>query len=173
MNVPALPDGFWVADFRIEVPVEKGWLATRGKIDGFNDEAAQHKVGERVAMLRSGPAFGHRFVEFVQRPLVIALKELRASDRDLFDRMNGQVSEVAVEVDSLLDPSEARVTLLTEAKVDQDVDEWWHNWWDEARETSAAGDLTLHAFSTRRVSEVSLAEYRRMTTVPLTRLSPE
>jgi len=107
MHLPALPDGFWVADFRIEVPVEKGWLATRRRLDGFADEATQRRVGERIAMLRSRPAFAGRFVELVQRPLVAALRDLRARNRDLYDRMDSQVNEVAVELDSLLDPHES------------------------------------------------------------------
>jgi len=68
MHVPALSRGFWVVDFRIEVPVEKGWLATRTRLDGFADEAARRRVGEVIAMLRSRPAFGSRFVELVQPP---------------------------------------------------------------------------------------------------------
>jgi hypothetical protein len=114
MHLPALTGGFWVADFRIEVPVEKGWLATRRRLDGFADEAAQRRLGERIAMLRSRPAFAGRFVDLVQRPLVVALKDLRATNRDLYDRMESQVDEVAVELDSLLDPHDARITLLVE-----------------------------------------------------------
>jgi len=173
MHLPALTGGFWVADFRIEVPVEKGWLATRRRLDGFADEAAQRRVGERIAMLRSRPAFAGSFVDLVQRPLVAALKGLRATNRDLYDRMDSQVDEVAVELDSLLDPHDARITLLVEGHVDQDVDDWWHEWWDVASERCEAADLTLHAFAARRISDVSLAEYRRMTTVPLARISPE
>jgi hypothetical protein len=173
MHLPALPTGFWVADFRIEAPVEKGWLATRRRIDGFADEAAQRKVGERIAMLRSRPAFAANFVDLVQRPLVTALKNVRTANRDLFNRINSQVDEVAVELDSLLDPQAARITLLVDEPVDQDVDDWWHEWWDATSERSQAAGLTLYAFATRRTSDVSLAEYRRMTTVPLARISPE
>ena len=87
MHLPAIQNGFWVADFRIETPVEKGWLATCTPIDAFGDEAVQRKVGERVAMLRSRPAFAARFVDLVQRPLVTALKQLRAEDLTLYQKM--------------------------------------------------------------------------------------
>ena len=173
MHLPALPDGFWVADFRIEMPVEKGWLAIRRRLDGFADEATQRRVGERIAMLRSRPAFAAKFVELVQRPLVAALKDLRATNLDLYDRMDSQVEEVAVELDSFLDPHDARLTLLIGGDIDQDVDDWWHEWWDAASERCEAADLTLHAFAARKTSDVSVAEYRRMTTVPLARISPD
>lgn len=173
MHLPALGGGFWVADFRIEMPVEKGWLATRRRLDGFADEAAQRRVGERIAMLRSRPAFAGRFVALVQRPLVAALKDLRTTNRDLYDRMDSQVEEVAVELDSLLNPHSARVTLLVEQQVDQEIDDWWHQWWDTASESCQTTDLVLYSFAVRRTSDVSLAEYRRMTTVPLARISPD
>jgi hypothetical protein len=173
LHLPALPQGFWVADLRIEVPVEKGWLATSKPIDGFGDETKQRAVGERVALLRSRPAFAGRFVDAVQRPLVAALKNLRATDRALYDRMDVQVDEVCVQLDSLLDPSQARVVLLCETDPDPDVREWWEQWWDRAVPTANAAGINLHAFAVRLLSEMTVTEYRRMTTVPLTRLSPD
>jgi hypothetical protein len=118
LHLPALPGGFWVADLRIEVPVEKGWLATREPVDGFADETKQRAVGERIAVLRSRPAFAGSFVDTVQQPLVAALKSLRATDRALYDRMDVQVDEVCVELDSLVNPSQARVMLLCETDPD-------------------------------------------------------
>ena len=51
--LPNLPgEEFWVADLRIEVPVEKGWLAYQERLDGFGSEEAQSIVGQRVGWLR-------------------------------------------------------------------------------------------------------------------------
>ena len=36
-----------------------------------------------------------------------------------------QVVEVCVELDKLLDPRQARVSLLVDAPLDHDVQEWW------------------------------------------------
>ena len=88
IHLPALPvDGSWVADLRIEVPVEKGWLASQERVPAFEDEAAQRAVGDRLALLRRRPAFGRRFVEGIQRPLVMRLRELRKESRDVYNRM--------------------------------------------------------------------------------------
>lgn len=173
MHVPDLPNGFWVVDFRIEVPVEKGWLAPRARLRGFADEAAQRRVGERIAMLRSRPAFAGSFVELLQRPLVTALKRLRQEHRELYGRMNDQVDEVAVELDSHLDPHNVRVTLIVDGTLDEDVHDWWRNWWDESSARCHEAEMELQAFAVRTASQITLSEYRRMTTVPLARISPQ
>ena len=48
------PDGFWVADLRISLPLEKGALVGKEPIDGFDDEISRLIFGERVAS-RSWP----------------------------------------------------------------------------------------------------------------------
>lgn len=173
LHVPALPDGFWVADFRIEMPMEKGWLAAQTPVDGFGDETARRKVGERIAILRSRPAFAPRFIDLIQRPLIQALKTLRSKNPALFESMDEREPEVAVELDSFLDPRVARVTLLVSGPVSEDIKEWWSAWWDETSERCESSGLTLQPFAVRETSQVTLAEYRRMTTVPLTRISPD
>lgn len=39
LSSPRLPDGLWVADLRLEVPVEKSWLVGREPLDGFDSVA--------------------------------------------------------------------------------------------------------------------------------------
>ena len=173
MYVPALTNGFWVADFRIEIPVEKGWLATRSPIDGFGDEAAQRKVGERLAVLRNRPAFASRFVELIQRPLVEDLKKLKAENLHLYETMVQEDPEIAVELDSFLDPRLVRLTLLVERALSTGTEEWWRAWWDDASGRCEAVGLVLQPFAVREVTEVNLAEYRKMTTLPLARISSD
>src|SRR5262249_51871317 len=96
-----------------------------------------------------------------------------AAEDDLHDRMDAQVDEVAVELDSLLNPRSAHITLLVPGRVDQDIDDWWRTWWDVTSESCSNAGLDLQAFAVRRTSEVTVAEYRRMITVPLTPISPE
>jgi hypothetical protein len=173
MYLPGLADGFWVADFRIEVPVEKGWLAAQRPVEGFLTEEQRQQVGERVAMLRSRPAFDGRFVAVIQRPLVTELRELKQADLGMYQRMDAQVWRVAVELDSLLNPKDVRVTLLTQGDVDEDIEDWWRAWWDSASGRCASEGMTLHAFAIRKTCDVTLAESERMTIVPLARISPD
>ena len=39
------PDGFWVADLRISLPLEKGALVGKEPIDGFDDEISRLTFG--------------------------------------------------------------------------------------------------------------------------------
>jgi hypothetical protein len=54
--VPLRPpelDGLWLADLRIEMPVEKGWLVERTPIHGFGDLAGSRDFSLRLQHLRS------------------------------------------------------------------------------------------------------------------------
>src|ERR1035441_6952262 len=47
--IPDFPeDGVWVADLRLELPVEKSWLANQARIIGFADEEEKRRVGSRL-----------------------------------------------------------------------------------------------------------------------------
>ncbi|MBC6450684.1 hypothetical protein [Actinokineospora xionganensis] len=172
LYMDALPDGFWVADLRIEMPVEKGWLAGRTPIAAFGHGRAGSCVGERIAKIRCRPAFAKTFVDAIQLPLGDSLKILQKEDAAMFHRMDEQVSEVAIELDDYLAPSVARVTLITEGELDDEVAEWWRSWWDTARSVGAQHNIILQSFEARALSSVRLSEYRRMTTLPLLRVSP-
>lgn len=174
LHLPALPDGFWVADLRLEVPVEKGWLAKQAPLRGFPDEAGARIVGERIAHLRSRPAFAGRFVAAVQMPLRAALQELKRRAKADWARMHAQILEIGVSLDSLLDPHFAELTLLLdETELDTDLRRWWQEWWDSALPYAQEQGVQLLPLVVRSTAEVTLAEYRRMTRLPLDRLSPD
>lgn len=173
LYLPALPDGFWVADLRIEFPIEKGWLARQAPIKGFVTEIDQRRVGERLAWQRRRPAFGQLFVETVQRPLVVALKELKQRDGDLYVRLDEQIPEVGVSLDSHLNPSDAQLTLIRRGPLDEDVTDWWQTWWDRTYQEAATKGLSLHRLQIRSEEEMTVAEYRRITPMPLLTISPD
>ena len=102
LHVPAVTPGFYVADFRISFPVEKGWLARQAKVDGFSTEELRQRVGDRLALLSGRPAFAGSFVATIQGPLTAALRALKQTDREAFDRLDEAVPEVGVLMDSQL-----------------------------------------------------------------------
>lgn len=66
---PPTTAGHWVADLRIEMPIEKSWLAAREPIPGFNTEAARRDFARRLAGRLERPALPAVVHDAVVRPL--------------------------------------------------------------------------------------------------------
>jgi hypothetical protein len=148
LHVPALATGFYAADFRFSFPVEKGWLARQARIDGFGSEELRQRVGDRVALLGGRPAFARTFVETVQAPLTTALRQLKQTNRHLYDRLDRDVPELGVRLDSRLNPSTAQIVVVCHSHL------------------QALDFKVLDA-------GYSAAEYRQLTHLPLANVSPD
>ncbi len=170
--LPALPDGVWVADLRLLLPVEKGWLGGRSPIPAFQTEAQRIEVGRRLAWLHDRPAFDGRFVRTVQKPLIDALRALRRENLEAFDRLSRQVAEVGVSTDQNIEIDTAEILLLCNEQLDSDLRAWAHNWWTSSAEAAAEARLTLLPLRVELLDTLCASEYRRLTRVPLAAVSP-
>lgn len=174
LHVPAVMAGFYVADFRISFPVEKGWLARQAKVDGFGSEDLRQRVGDRLALLSGRPAFAGSFVATIQGPLTAALRVLKQTDRQAFNRLDEAVPEVGVLMDSRLNPSSVQVVVICNAPLENAEVEWWNAWWDGCRERAREVGITLQALDFKVLDESYPAvEYRRLTHLPLANVSPD
>jgi hypothetical protein len=173
IHLPALPNGLWVADLRIEVPVEKGWLAGQERVDGFGDEVAQREVARRLSWIRCRPAFGRRFVTEVQIPLTKFLEDLEKNDEELFTQVVLQVEQVGVLLDSLLDPRRAQLVLLTSAAFTENVRGAFEGWWTERYATATAEGLELAPLDFRHLDDMKASEYLKLVILPLGGFTPE
>jgi len=79
-------DGTWVADLRLELPVEKSWLAGRDPIPGFGSDERRRHFARRLAGRLERPALPSPVHDLVVRPL-----------RRLLDRAGTQVQEALAE----------------------------------------------------------------------------
>src|SRR5690349_125769 len=79
-------DNAWVADLRVEIPVEKAWLAQQERIEGFEDEAGKRKVGERLSLVRGRPAFS-REINSLQSAVWASLSPPADDDNDVRDKI--------------------------------------------------------------------------------------
>ena len=163
--VPDLPEeGVWVADLRIEVPVEKSWLAGQTRIEGFTSESEKRKVGRRLAWLKGRPAFSRELNE-IQQALFDALDLKVPAEQEIHDKLLDQLEEVVVLVDSYLTPTSVQVVFLTNVPLASDCQRWLSEWREGTVEESSVTGLTFHALDFRTLSSVSIEEYRRMTVI--------
>ena len=77
-----LGDGTWVADLRIEVPVEKGWLVGREPRPGFASLAECKTLAGRLATRRGRPALSAALTSNIVLPLRTWLKDKGRRYRD-------------------------------------------------------------------------------------------
>ena len=77
-----LGEGTWVADLRIEVPVEKGWLVGRERRKGFASLPESKTLAARLATRRGRPALSAALTAQIVLPLRMWLKDRGRKHRD-------------------------------------------------------------------------------------------
>ena len=159
--------GFWVADFRLIVPVEKGWLVNHEPIDVFPSDAERRRVGQRLAMLQARPAFDTRFERAVRRPLVQALRDLKDRDPALLSQIYAETDMVAVRADDNVAMQFAEVWVVLAADPPSDrVRQWFDEQFVQWREVASAENLKLLAIQYRSERDMTLREYRQLSEMP-------
>lgn len=173
-HLPGVPaDGFWVADLRIEIPVEKGWLLGRQPIRVLADARSRAQFSEMLGRIRTRPAFAGAFVETVQRPLVERLRDQKTADAEHFARLDEQVIEARVQMDDPLAPKVAQVVFITDTEIDDQTRAWFDQWWDGQVGPAAHAGVDLLPNDYRSYETMTAAEYRTLLDLPLDRVSPE
>lgn len=166
-HLPGVPDGVWVADLRIEVPIEKSLLVGCVSRTGHVDEGEANAFGERLAYLKSRAALADGFVEAVQSPLRKALLGMQKSP--LFETLDQ--CDVYLRTDSRLRPTWAQIVVVHEAGDDAAVAEWWDVQWERLSKNAEAVGINLMRTQLRSPAAVNLAEYRTLIRFPLSGLS--
>lgn len=165
MHLPAL-EGFYVADFRIEVPVEKGWLAAQTPLPGFENEDGFQRLASRLAFLRERPAVPDILVQHVQRPLASALRELAVANAELASKVDDDVAEIGILADNWTSPTSVQLVVLFEEAVKPEVWEWLSEWHDGVVAACATDGVTLTNLDFQSYTELTAADYRRMIRIP-------
>ncbi|MCE9621165.1 MAG: hypothetical protein K8R99_02350 [Actinomycetia bacterium] len=166
MHLPAL-DGFQVVDLRIEMPVEKGWLANQIPLPAFENEEGFRILASRLAFLRERPAIPDVIVRLVQRSLASALGSLNEVDLEFHTRIDNEVTEIGIAADDWSEPTSVQLAVLFEETVSPEVWEWLSNWHDGVMVACLSEGVTLMALDFQSYGELSAADYRKMIRVPL------
>lgn len=154
---PPTTDGHWVADLRIEMPVEKSWLAGRTPIPAFATEEARRDFARRLAGRLERPALSAVVHDVIVRPL-----------RRWLDRrgteMRTAMADAGIEFRLLAQPENGAMAcrLLVIGRrgpVPQLVVEALDTWWASRMEQETPDDVILLGCRYGTSDEISMREY--------------
>lgn len=157
-----LPDGQWVADLRIEMPVEKGWLTSRTPRQGFASQADYDRLASRLASRRGRPALSTALTESLTRPLRDWLHGAGKATRDRLDSLR-----LRVVGDPLTSTQAELLVISNDEGLAPDLQETWMTFEAERLEAAADDGVilapfrygTLDAFSARDVETSIRLDY--------------
>lgn len=131
---PTVDAGPWVADLRIELPLEKSLLVGRTPIDAFPDESDYIQFARFLARRRGRPALAsvvHEILSGVTR----RLKDENNDQRRLARAARGNIYKLklAIEDGTFLAPVAAKLYVVTDGDPTDETREWFDLWWNTAR----------------------------------------
>lgn len=164
------PEGaLWVADLRLIVAVEKGWLVERQTLTAFADEAGYNRLAEQLSRRFARTAYATVVVERVLRPA----HELF---RGIVERYEGHdpIAEVGLALGrSRLDPINAQLVFMLDGELAPELRGQIIDWWQPLAEQARNEDLELIAPRFVSLDELTAREYRALDVLDASSLSPE
>lgn len=171
LYLPGFPkSGFWVADLRISVSVDKGWLLRRAPISVFESEEDRRNVGRRLAMLADRPAFDGRFERAVRRPLLKGLISLE--DAKLRKDIHQEVAEFRINADDNISMKRVEIWVLSNYPLSEPVKKWFDEQAGHWEGEAIREGLNLLPVRYSPLEEINAKTYRSMTMMPLHDLTP-
>jgi len=167
-----LPSGLWVADLRIEAPIEKSWLIGRDPVTGFETEAQYLKLAERLAGRSNRPALDNTVSNLVVRSLRAGFDKLsRLKKADII----GELQEVRLETnDPRMAITSARLMVITyDDPTPEAIRLWFDLWWDTAQEECRSAGIALIANHYTTLAKLSAADYVPAIPLDFDYLSPD
>ena len=160
-------DSLWVADLRLLVPVEKGWLVGAINDRAFVDEADYDRLARQLGRLFSRTAYATSLVTHVLKPLYSLLEKITKK----YDGEDN-IAEVALALGrSRLDPTNAQVVFLLEGPVDTELRAMILSWGQSVLEDPPDG-ITVLVPRMQTLDELSAREYRTLDHVDIAAFSP-
>jgi hypothetical protein len=144
LEPPDLPAGRWVADLRIEVPIEKTFLIGRRRFAGFPNEAGYLAFAAALGRRRDRAALAAHLVDTVVRTLRKRISNDRKLRKAVRDRVVHSV-RLNIEQGTREAPVDVRLHVVIRGAPDEHVDlcERFQTWWDHAREEAEEAGIFL------------------------------
>jgi hypothetical protein len=161
LEPPELEGGPWVADLRIQVPIEKSWLVGREPFESFPTEEAYQILAERLAAKRERPALATPVMDNIVRPLANWLR------RGGGIKAAATVDELRLAVGpSRLTVDRASLLVLTNDEPLSPADRVpWDKWWGRTQPRAAEIGIDLLGNQYETYDTLSARAYKA--TVPL------
>jgi hypothetical protein len=140
LTAPRFAEKVWVADLRIEWPVDKSLLVGREPIMGFAEEKHVIAFAARVGRRRDRAVLSNELAEVVDS----SLRKLRANNKNAAKRVYSR-SRIAlvIEQGTRLRPIAAGLHVITNGVIPSEDEEYFEKWWDKARLEAASHEITL------------------------------
>ncbi|HEV2769290.1 MAG TPA: hypothetical protein VGV40_03810 [Solirubrobacteraceae bacterium] len=146
LDLSAPGDQVWVADLRIEVPLEKSLLVGREPIEAFAAEPRAVAFGRWLAMRRGRPALASVVHEIIGATIDEIRRESN-SQRKIARRARPNVYRLmlAIEEGERMDPHAIKLYIVTDGQASEDARSLFDElWWSRARLVAAQKGLQLH-----------------------------
>lgn len=136
--------GDWLADLRIEMPLEKGALVGRDPIEAFPNDDGYLDFAQLLSRRRGRPALADVLHELIDRTMRAMRQESNAL-RNLCRRARRQVDRLmlAIPQGTRSRPEAVQLYVVIDGEADDDVREWFGEWWDRARLIAERDGLQL------------------------------
>jgi len=132
----------YVADLRIELPVEKTLLVGREPIAGFATEEEAEEFARLLGVRRARAALANELVNSVIR----LIGRRKANNRRRASRVWGAIWRLGLQIEegSRLRPVAVRLHVLSEGEPTEEALTWFADWEDIARGEAERVGITLH-----------------------------
>lgn len=137
-----LPAGRWVADLRIELPLEKTVLVGREPIAGFASEAEADEFARRLGVRRARAALANELVESVTR----LIGKRKSNNKRRSAEVWSELYKLGLQIEegTRLKPTAVRLHVISATEASDLVKDWFAQWWDDARVQAASVGINLH-----------------------------
>jgi hypothetical protein len=147
-------DGFWVADLRIEYPVDKSVLVSVEPIEAFRDDLGYATLSKRLSAMRERAAVPLPTTVHVAQPLTDYLTDRMGEGKTPLDG----VREIRLASNHHTSPTSVVLFVVADNVADVDQDEWTSAV-DALQPGAAANGIALVGPDITTLSTMTAADY--------------
>lgn len=163
-----LPSGHWVADLRIEMPIEKGWLVGREPRPGFAVLKEYERLAGRLASRRGRPALSTQLTVSLARPLRDWLTGRGRASRDSLESLR-----VRVVGDPVLSGQAELLVIVKDEGLPPEFESAWRAWELARIESAEQEGVVLFPFRYGTLDDFTARDIETSVRLDFDHLSPD